>query len=905
MVPLLVFWLWPYSGIVDNKYTEVRERHLLIANNLGAALETYHRDIVTTLDSFAAEIVAGAGEEARPLFDNLYFRHICVVDRASGRVTRSFLSETHPCPAQIDPARLARFQALSAGVRVGMSGVSIPDQGRPRIFAVTELGSSLVVGAIHTDFFRTLQKRIAFGRRGHAAIVDHTGRALAHPSAEWERVAFDMSNLSAVARMKLGETGVDTFFSPAMQASMIAGFTAVSGPGWGVMVPQPVSELEEAAQIFNRNALIILNIGLCLSLLLAWAVAGMFAARIHRVEQKIHDVGAAKDTIDKSVPRTFFRIREFFSLDQGVDQMAKATSQARRQTQAHTEELEHTNMVLRREIQERVDAEEQSKRSEARFRGLFDAAPVAIREEDLSGVKRAVDKLEISDPEVLQQYLDANPEFIERCGALIVVVDANRASLDLHGYTQKSDMLTRVTRQLSAASMDIVRQTITAIHAGKPTLSYEIPVYPITGEPRRVASSWMVLAGHEHTYRRILLTSLDVTERTKSVERIHKAQKMEAVGQLTGGIAHDFNNLLTVIGGNVDLIQENMTNAQDYLHPIKRAVMQGSELTQRLLAFSRQQPLAPRVVDLNDLLRDMESLLNRTLGEDVVIDFQYDLNSWPVLADPNQVENALLNLGLNGRDAMPQGGTLSVMCQNRTVAGWDSDDLVDGDYVVLSVSDTGKGMTNDELSHAFEPFFTTKAVGKGSGLGLSMVYGFAKQSKGHAEIVRRAEAGTTVRVYLPRAQVMPEAPSQPVIAPDTPKGAGQRILVLEDQDDVRIYLGQLLELMGYHPLTASNARQARQILDATKDVRVALCDVMLPGGMSGAEFANQAMQLDPELHVIFMSGYPAADLKADPYQLGTTVLLTKPFDSKRLALLLRAAFEAPKAVAEQPIYETR
>ena len=886
MVPLVVFWLWPYSSILDRKYAEVRERHLLIANNLGAAMETYHRDIVVAIESLAPSIAEGKSIEAKPIFANLNFRHICVFDNKSGTLSQSYLDEDKKCPQTIPANTLSLFEQLVPTSKVATSGVMIPDGGRPQIFLFTETGSSLVVAAIYTDFFRALQERISFGRLGHAAIVDHTGRVLAHPREEWVATAHDMSQLPPVRRMIAGETGVETFMSPALSLDMIAGFTAVPGPGWGVMVPQPIREFEDAAHAFNRDALIILSIGLVLSLLLAASVSNLFSGKIEDIENQVHNVRKGRLLPAKKITSEVIGIRELSALRDGVDTMARTTIQAREDSLKHTQELEDANALLRREIDDREIAEAQRARSEARFQGMFDNAPIPIREEDFSEVKKAIDALGIKDPKQFEEYLNDHPGFVRACGDKVIVLNANRASVALHKFPDKAQMLTQVATPLSPESFEILRQILVVIHSGETKLSYQVPIYPISGEMRHMQAAWMVLPGHENTYRRILLSSIDLTERVKSEKRLHKAQKMEAVGQLTGGIAHDFNNLLTVIGGNVDLIQEDISHAADYVQPIQSAVARGSELTQRLLAFSRQQPLTPKVIDLIDLITEMTELLGRTLGEDVEVKFHHDPDLWATLADPNQVENALLNLGLNARDAMPVGGTLSIECQNVQVSGRDADEMEDGDYVMISVSDNGTGMPPKVASHAFEPFFTTKAVGKGSGLGLSMVYGFAKQSKGHADIESTPGQGTTIRVYLPRGIAQSEQITRSIPALDFPKGDGQSVLVLEDQDDVRTYLIRLLELMGYTPLPARNAYEAQGLLKIHSDIRVAVCDIMMPGGMSGTEFAAQVMENDPDFKVIFISGHTPEHSIATDSILQDCVLLTKPFDSRLLGELL-------------------
>ncbi|MCV3273390.1 ATP-binding protein [Roseobacter sinensis] len=686
--------------------------------------------------------------------------------------------------------------------------------------------------------------------------------------------------------MMAGETGVETFFSPAMNVSMISGFSSLPGSGWGVMVPQPISELEEVADAFNRDALIIMSLGLALSFILAAAASFLLSSRIQFIEAHVSDLGAGHDVQNRMLPRSPIALRELKSLQAGVNAMARSTALAREEIQDRNRDLERSNADLRREIEERKTAQTQRSESEARFKSLFENAPIPIREEDVSGIKKAIDALDIADHEEFSRYLDDNPDFLERCRDLIVVVDANRASQAMHKYPSKELLKSSVVRTLSPDSMRVFRQTLEAIHAGKTSMSYELSIYPKEGDACRIAGNWTVLPGYEETYARLLLTSVDITERLKSEERLHKAQKMEAVGQLTGGIAHDFNNLLTVIGGNIELIVEDPHNASDYVQPVLRAVKQGGDLTQRLLAFSRQQPLTPRVIDLVHLVSEMIELFRRTLGDNVEISFKHAPDLWPARADPNQVQNALLNLAINARDAMPDGGALQITCENAHREDQDDEELEEGDYVKISVADTGTGMAPEVLSHVFEPFYTTKEVGMGSGLGLSMVYGFAKQSRGHAEIISQPGVGTTVSVLLPRADVPPEMTMLEEASKWRQRGRGQKILVLEDQPDVRAYLIRVLKLMGYEPLPASDAKSAHAVLTDHQDIVVALCDIMLPGGVSGIDFARSAIRMRPDLELIFMSGYPPR--MSDEADVGEaeSVVLNKPIDTVQLSEVL-------------------
>ena len=388
----------------------------------------------------------------------------------------------------------------------------------------------------------------------------------------------------------------------------------------------------------------------------------------------------------------------------------------------------------------------------------------------------------------------------------------------------------------------------------------------------------------------------DVSAEREAEAQLRQAQKMESVGQLTGGVAHDFNNLLTVIIGSLDLVLDRVQDdVQSALEPALRAAERGAALVQRLLAFSRRQTLIPEEVDFNRLVAEMEDLLRRTLGEDIEIEMKLNPQLWMALADRGQVENALLNLAVNARDAMPAGGKLTIETGNVHL---DEDyavhnaEVTPGDYVMLAVTDTGKGMPAEVLERAFEPFFTTKDVGKGSGLGLSMIYGFAKQSGGHVKIYSEVDHGTTVRLYMPRQSAATEiaAPAM-AMQHDHPRG-GEVILVVEDDAGVRAFVAGHLRDLGYRVVEAKDGPSALGTLDGPASVDLLLTDVIMPGGMTGRQLSSEATRRRPYLKTLFISGYTRDSIvhqgKLDP---GVN-FLSKPFRRRDLALKVREALDA-------------
>lgn len=385
----------------------------------------------------------------------------------------------------------------------------------------------------------------------------------------------------------------------------------------------------------------------------------------------------------------------------------------------------------------------------------------------------------------------------------------------------------------------------------------------------------------------------DITAIKQAEERARQSQKMEAVGQLTGGVSHDFNNLLAVIIGNAEMLDED-TPDDPSVGAILRAARRGTELTQRLLAFSRRQPLDSRPTDILRLAEDMSAILHRTLGETIEVVISGEDGLWPAMADAGQVENALLNLAINARDAMPGGGKLTVECLNARLdaayAG-DTPDAEPGDYVLLAVSDTGDGMAPDVLEHAFEPFFTTKEVGQGTGLGLSMIYGFAKQSGGHVAIYSEAGRGACVKLYLPRSREGAVGKAREKDA-ELPQGNGETILIVEDSPDVRELVVKILSGLGYKVLEAGDTGDAAGVFaESAGEIDLLLSDVVLPGPMSGPEFAREARRGKPALKLLFMSGYPAEAARRNGFPDLDGPLLKKPLDRRELATALRDALK--------------
>ena len=441
------------------------------------------------------------------------------------------------------------------------------------------------------------------------------------------------------------------------------------------------------------------------------------------------------------------------------------------------------------------------------------------------------------------------------------------------------------------------RGEIAALAQGMPTARFENRFRAKDGSYRNF--SWTAVPENNLIY----CVARDVTEQrararalADAEDALRQAQKMETLGQLTGGVAHDFNNLLQIVTGNLELLQRGLPEDQARLRRAADNAMAGAEraalLTQRLLAFSRRQPLAPERIDPNRLVSGMSDLLNRTLGETIEVETIQSARIWPIEIDVNQMENALLSLAVNARDAMPDGGKLTIEVANTHI---DEDyaaqeaEVSPGQYVLISVSDTGQGMDEDVLSHAIEPFFTTKEVGRGTGLGLSMVYGFIKQSGGHIRVYSERGHGTTVKIYLPRFYgPLPDNDTGTVSRATPVCGGDETVLVCEDDDKVRAYTVDVLKELGYRVMEADNGAAALQALEtASEPIDLLFTDVILPGGMTGADIAQQARAQQPGLRILFATGYARNAIihhgRLDP----GVELLTKPFTYAELAAKVR------------------
>jgi PAS domain S-box-containing protein len=538
------------------------------------------------------------------------------------------------------------------------------------------------------------------------------------------------------------------------------------------------------------------------------------------------------------------------------------------------------------DVTEQVMAEQALRQSEERYRKLADQlaelnATLAQRVEEKTRERDRIwnvsqDLLVVADRDGVWQTV--NPAWTRTLG------------------WSEAELLNRTSEWLEHPDDNgITGAQVRKLGASQTTVRFESRFRHRDGSYRWL--SWTGVADQDHLYA----VARDVTAEKAAAERLRateealrQSQKMEAVGQLTGGIAHDFNNLLTGIVGSLDLLQTRLNqgrtdNVARYINAAMTSANRAAALTHRLLAFARRQPLIPKGVEVNQLVVSLEDLLRRTMGETIDLEITAADDLWWTLCDPNQLESALLNLAINARDAMPDGGRLSVTTANARLDSVTADTpaLSPGDYVCIDVTDSGVGMSAEVAARAFDPFFTTKPIGQGTGLGLSMIYGFARQSNGHVTITSRLGQGTSVKLYLPRHHGDSAAEQAAAVKAAEYAATGETVLVVEDEPVVRGVILEILHDQGYRTLEAADGPSGLRILRNDKRIDLLITDVGLPG-MNGRQLADQARETRPELKILFITGYAESVAIADGFLQPGMEMITKPFDLDNLSRRIRA-----------------
>ena len=507
----------------------------------------------------------------------------------------------------------------------------------------------------------------------------------------------------------------------------------------------------------------------------------------------------------------------------------------------------------------------------------------------------------------LQAYFDACPETLtlmrlSKEGGL-VYEDLNPAAVALEGLTRAAVVGRHPIEIVGAAlAADMEARVKCCLRTGRPT-SHLVERRRPDGATLHIQVVGAPLDYFNEEEGLVLFCGRDITEQRRVEDALRQSQKMEAVGQLTGGLAHDFNNLLTGITGSLDLLQSRVAAGRydavgRYVTAAQSAAARAAALTHRLLAFSRRQTLDPKPIDANLLVAGMEDLVKRTVGPAIALDVVAARDLWTVLVDPSQLENALLNLCINARDAMPDGGRITIETANAQLAGRDAHDPADSDltgrdYVTVSVIDDGVGMAPQVVERIFDPFFTTKPIGMGTGLGLSMIYGFARQSGGQVRVKSAPGLGTTMRLLLPRHRGEAEAVEVANDLSAAPRSAaGETVLVVDDEPTIRMLVTEVLEDLGYVALHAGDGPSGVAVLQSKRRIDLLVTDVGLPGGMNGRQVAESGRALRPDLKVLFITGYAENAVLNQGHLAPGMQVLTKPFAMEALASRIKSLIEA-------------
>ena len=834
--------LWTYH-VWNRELQTVHDQHLQLAKHLSKTLSRYAEDAEAVFQLAVANLV-----EQQPvrglntLLERLHFKHVYIVNER-GDVQRAISPDVNLSAGRIPEAILTQLQASNQAHATSLSNVLPDHHGEPTLYLWYAISPrQYALGALKTTYFLQLQKAIRFGQSGHAVIVDRSGRIIAHPLAQWQAEMKDISQLEPISRMMAGETGVSWFYSPALKVDMVAGFNIVPKTGWGVMVPQPLSELQTHVSKVKRAVWSVVGCILLASAVVGWLLSKRLASNLHRLGEVAERV--ARGAYDARVghQRTIMT-REVALLSTQFDRMAE----------------------------EVVNSWQAQRESEERFRAFAQIAADWFWETDMNQVFTYMSPLPPSG-----RHLDAESYL----GHHRHEFDYN----DPEGHVRRliQDYMDR------EAPFDDVAFT-TKGRDGQPVHVV------ISGRPMRRADG--VVIGYRGVVR-------DVTERmqiaalrreVKAVEETRQAQKMEAIGVLAGGIAHDFNNTLGVILGYAELTQTMLPKdspAWQNLRQIYTAGERAKHIVEQILAFSRKSDPERKPLYLHQVVEETLKLLRASLPTtiDIYQDVPDDMRD-VVLADQTQIHQVLMNLCANAEHAMREaGGVLEVRIDIVDVdATWMATEpyaaLRPGPHVRLSIRDTGHGMAADVMERIFEPYFTTKAVGEGTGMGLAVVHGIIASHRGAIAVESRPEVGTTFVIYLPQLDVEIDraGPSDSKL----PLGHKEVILFVDDEEILTLMMQAMLKQLGYEVEVRTSSLEALAIFRAQPErFDLVITDQTMPL-MPGDVFAQELRAIRPELPIILCTGY-SHSMDADKAAAkGFDAFCMKPLVMHDLGMVIR------------------
>ena len=554
-------------------------------------------------------------------------------------------------------------------------------------------------------------------------------------------------------------------------------------------------------------------------------------------------------------------------------------------------------VLIFRDVTEQKKQEKELKESEERFRILFESNPAALWLSDFSGVRVEFDAIQEQEAG-LASYLEQHPDVLERCTKTIRIRSVNSAAFSLFKADTFEQLIEKVRASISTEASDAFRSLLVGLWKGDMPNMLDSVVKSADGELRSVTVTCALVPGYEDPLSHVLIAVNDITERVELEEQLHQAQKLESVGRLAGGIAHDYNNMLSVILGYAELAEEKAAQHESIrkdLEEIRKAAQRSADITRQLLAFARKQTVAPRVIDLNQTVESMLSMLRRLIGEDLDLTWHPKNMLWPIEIDPTQVDQILANLCVNARDAISGTGKITIETDFRT---FDEKycrfhkGFIPGDFAMLAISDDGCGMDKETQKLIFEPFFTTKEIGQGTGLGLATVFGIVKQNGGFINVYSEPGKGTTFKIYFPR--YMGEKVGYRQQHPDgIPFGQGEKILVVEDEASTLKLLRMMLTGLGYSVMAANTPGEAIELIkENNSDCALMVSDVIMPE-MNGRDLEKQIRALCPGIRTLFISGYTANVIAHHGILDEGVKFIQKPFSKAELAIQVRSVLDEP------------
>ena len=835
------------SSVWERELQKAHEQHLQLARYLAEGLARYAEDAEATLH-LAASLLGNRqpGQELALLLDRMHFKHVCLVDHEG--VVKQFVS---PDPAfhieRLPPHLLQKLRIVGHGLeRSHIFSDLLPDQrGDPTIYLWYPLGEDrYALGALKTEYLVKLQSAIHFGEKGHATIVDHTGRVIAHPNLQWRTMMKDLSQLEPVRRMIAGETGVSRFFSPAGQTEMIAGFTTTPKTGWGIMVPQPLSELEVHVGRVKRAVWSVIGIAL-----LGAAVLGGFVSRF--LALPLRRIGLVAEQFANG----FYEVRV---RDLGMFATREAAGLAA-QFNAMADEVNHSWHAQRE--------------SEQRVRAFAEIAADWFWETDLHQTFTYV-----SPPSATGRLWDSSTLLGHHRREHILDDPAEKTVTLIQSYMDRHESFDNITYQICGSDGQPIHLSV----AGRPIRN---------------------VAGRVIGYRGV---AQDITERLRTEAQLRHAQeeeqqrhvrKMEAIGTLAGGIAHDFNNILMVILGFTELTLGEMSpgsKTHQRLQQVLTAGKRAKELVQQILTFSRKSEPERKPLRLHLVINEALKLIRASLPSTISLLPDIDEDVGTILGDPTQIHQVVMNLCANAEYAMRQaGGVLKVrldvvVMDDAFVAQHPA--LHPGPHVRFTVQDTGPGIAPEILERIFEPFFTTKDIGEGSGMGLAVVHGIVSSHHGIITVESHFGKGTTFEVYLPQI----EAQTDDDISPQAsiPKGKGT-ILFVEDESALAFWGQETLQNLGYHVEVKTDVRQALAVFRAAPHrFDLVITDQTMPH-MTGEMLAREIRRLRYDIPIILCTGFSHIIDADKAHEEGINAFLMKPLLAADLAQAIQHILTKP------------